>query len=116
MAYPDTKISCVKNIWARQMHFKNIGDQNEGHIHNYDHLTLLAKGKVRVHVDGVVSEFTAPHMIFIQAGKSHYIEALEDDTVAYCVHAVRDRDTQDIIDPSQIPDGINVPGIIRADF
>jgi hypothetical protein len=47
-------------------------------------------------------------MIFIQAGKSHYIEALEDNTVAYCVHALRDKDTEEILDPSQIPAGIDV--------
>jgi quercetin dioxygenase-like cupin family protein len=107
MAYPETKISCVKNIWTRQMYFTKAGDANEGHVHNYDHITLLAHGSVRVHVEGNTSEFTAPHMIYIKAGKSHFIEALEDGTVAYCVHAVRDKDTEDVIDPDQIPMGIN---------
>ena len=108
MAYPETRITCATNLWLRQMHFAKAGDANAGHKHNYDHMTLLATGSVAVHVDGQTTNFTAPHMIFIQAGKSHYIEALEDNTVAYCVHALRDKDTEEILDPSQIPDGVDI--------
>jgi len=89
------------------MHFAKAGDVNEGHKHNYDHMTLLATGKVAVHVNGQTTNFTAPQMIFIQAGKSHYIEALEDNTVAYCVHALRDKDTEEILDPAQVPAGVD---------
>lgn len=95
------------------MYFQKAGDANEGHVHNYDHITLLAYGSVRVHVDGNTTEFKAPHMIYIKAGKSHYIEALEDGTVAYCVHALRDKDTEDVLDPDQIPLGINVADLAR---
>jgi quercetin dioxygenase-like cupin family protein len=89
------------------MFFAKAGDANEGHVHNYDHTTLLAYGSVRVHVDDNATDFKAPHMIFIKAGKSHYIEALEDGTVAYCVHALRDKDSEDILDPDQIPAGVD---------
>ena len=105
MAYPETKMSCVKNLWTRQMYFAKAGDANEGHVHNYDHTTLLAYGSVRVHVEGKTTDFKAPHMIYVKAGKSHFIEALEDGTVAYCVHALRDKDTHDMLDPDQIPLG-----------
>jgi quercetin dioxygenase-like cupin family protein len=108
MAYPEVKMSCVKNLWTRQMYFAKAGDANEGHIHNYDHTTLLAYGSVRVHVDGKTTDFKAPQMIYIQAGKSHHIEALEDGTVAYCVHALRDANTEEIIDPSQVPLGVDL--------
>lgn len=113
MAYPETKMSCVKNIWTRQMYFYKAGDANEGHIHNYDHITLLAYGSVRVHVEGNATDFKAPQMIYVQAGKSHFIEALEDGTVAYCVHALRDVDSGDVIDPSQVPLGVN---LLEADL
>ena len=89
------------------MYFAKAGDANEGHVHNYDHTTLLAYGSVRVHVNGQTTDFKAPQMIYIQAGKSHFIEALEDGTVAYCVHALRDANTEEIIDPSQVPMGVN---------
>lgn len=105
--YPEQKITCVKNLWTRQMFFAKAGDANEGHVHNYDHITLLAHGSVRVHVDDKTTDFKAPHMIYIQAGKSHFIEALEDGTVAYCVHALRDANTEEIIDPDQIPLGVD---------
>lgn len=108
MAYPETRITCATNLWLRQMYFAKAGDANEGHIHNYDHMTLLAYGSVRVHVENKTTDFKAPHSIFIKAGKSHYIEALEDGTVAYCVHALRDKNTEEILDPTQIPAGVNV--------
>jgi quercetin dioxygenase-like cupin family protein len=114
MAYPNTKMSCVKNIWARQMFFAKAGDKNEGHTHNYDHLTLLAHGSVRVDVDGNITEFKAPHMIYVKAGKSHFIEALEDGTVAYCVHALRNAETEEILDPDQIPLGVDARTIITT--
>lgn len=107
MAYPETRMTCAGNLWLRQMHFKNAGDANEGHVHEYDHLTLLAYGSVRVHVNGETTDFKAPQMVFIQKGKSHFIEALEDGTIAYCVHALRDKDTEEILDPSQIPNGVD---------
>jgi quercetin dioxygenase-like cupin family protein len=107
MSYPDTKITAACNLWLRQMYFAKAGDANEGHVHNYDHMTLLAHGSVNVHVDEKATKFVAPHMIFIKAGKSHFIEALEDGTIAYCVHALRDKDTEEILDPNQIPLGTN---------
>lgn len=107
MGYPNTKMTCVSNLWLRQMHFEKAGDKNEGHVHNFDHVTLLAHGAVKVHVEGNITEFRAPQMIFIKKGKSHYIEAVEDGTIAYCVHALRDKDTEEILDPDQIPAGVN---------
>ena len=107
MALPENKFTCVSNLWLRQMVFKNKGDRNEQHTHNYDHITLLTTGSVKVTVDDVSTEFTAPQMIYIKQGKVHNIEALEDNTIAFCVHALRDKDTGDILDPSQIPLGID---------
>lgn len=116
MGYPETRITCASNLWLRQMYFTKAGDANEGHVHNYDHMTLLAHGKVKVHVDGNTTEFAAPHMIFIKAGKSHFIEAVEDGTVAYCVHALRDKDTAEILDADQIPAGVDLfaAGLVAA--
>jgi quercetin dioxygenase-like cupin family protein len=89
------------------MHFKQAGDMEMGHMHQFDHLTLLAKGKLKVTVEGVATEFTAPHMIYIRADKVHELVALADETVAYCIHALRDKENNDILDPSMIPAGVN---------
>lgn len=110
MSYPETKLTCVSNLWLRQMHFVSAGDKNEGHVHNYDHVTLLAKGSVRVDVEGQTTTFFAPHMIYIAKGKRHFLTALENDTVAYCVHALRTGEREeDILDPAMIPKGIENP-------
>jgi uncharacterized protein YijF (DUF1287 family) len=106
MAQPTPKISLVSNTWVKQMHFAKAGDVNSGHKHIFDHQTLLAKGKVKVLVEDKETEFTAPTIIFIRAGYEHTLVAQEDDTVCYCIHAIRDGERiEDIIDPEAIPEG-----------
>lgn len=107
MSQPIVHLGCVANLFSRMMRFKNAGDVEYGHTHQFDHLTLLAKGKLKVTVDGVASEFTAPHMIYIHKDKVHELEALVDETVAYCIHALRDKDSGEILDPSMIPAGVD---------
>lgn len=107
MSSPIISIGCVSNLFSRMMYFKNAGDIEIGHTHQFDHLTLLAKGKLRVTVEGNTSEFTAPHMIYIHKDKVHELEALTDETVAYCIHALRDKGNNEILDPSMIPNGVN---------
>lgn len=107
MNQPDINIGCVANLYSRMMHFQKAGDVEIGHTHQFDHLTLLAKGRLKVVVDGKESIFTAPHIIYIKADKVHELTALTDQTVAYCIHALRDKDNNDILDPSMIPDGVN---------
>lgn len=104
---PHIKLGCVANLFSRMMHFKKAGDIEHGHTHAFDHLTLLAVGTLRVTVEGKTTEFKAPHMIYIHKDKNHELVALEDNTVAYCIHALRDRDTGDILDPSMIPAGVD---------
>lgn len=103
---PEVAIGCVSNMWSKMMDFKKAGHTEYGHTHTFDHMTLLARGSLQVTVDGVASNFSAPHMIFIKAGKFHELTALEDDTLAYCIHALRDSNG-DILDPAMIPKGVN---------
>ncbi len=107
MSLPIVKIGCVANLYSRMMHFEKAGDAEQGHAHCFDHLTLLAKGKMRVIVDGKTTDFTAPHMIYIAKDKLHVLEALTDQTVAYCIHALRDKENNEILDPEMIPQGVN---------
>jgi hypothetical protein len=90
------------------MAFRSAGDVENGHSHKFDHLTLLAAGALKVTVDGEATEFKAPHMIFIRKGKDHELVALEDNTLAFCIHALRTGDrVEDIIDPASLPNGLN---------
>jgi quercetin dioxygenase-like cupin family protein len=102
MTTPEVKLGFVYNLFSRMMHFKNAGDIEQGHVHQFDHLTLLATGSLRVTIDGASTDFTAPHMIFIRKDKMHELVALEDNTVAYCIHAV-ENGGEDIVDPSMMP-------------
>jgi quercetin dioxygenase-like cupin family protein len=104
---PDIKLGCVANLFSRMMHFKSAGDVEHGHTHSFDHLTLLATGALRVTVEGKTTDFKAPHMIYIHKDKNHELVALEDNTVAYCIHALRDKDSGEILDPSMIPTGVD---------
>jgi quercetin dioxygenase-like cupin family protein len=114
MNQPIIYIGCIANLFSRMMHFAKAGDVEIGHTHQFDHLTLLAKGKLKVTVEGLSTDFTAPHMIYIHKDKVHELEALTDETVAYCIHALRDKENNEILDPSMIPQGVNPLSIAAA--
>jgi len=112
MAQPKVKITCVSNLYCREMLFCSAGDTEIGHTHAFDHITFLSSGKLRVETDLGSTDFAAPQMIFIHRDHRHTLTALENRTVAYCIHALRNGDgVGDIIDPEMIPQGISVPEI-----
>lgn len=87
------------NIWVRQHVLERKGDKSLGHKHFFDHVTLLTKGKVEVTVEGKEpKQFTAPTFIVIKKEQEHKIVALEDDTIYYCVFALRNIDGEVIGD------------------
>ena len=113
------KIGMVANLYSRMMHFESVGDFEAGHTHQFDHLTLLASGRLQITVDGNVSEFEAPHMIYIHKDKMHELVALEPNTVAYCIHPMRlGERVEDIVDPSMVPEGVQLPhdNLLCAEF
>jgi quercetin dioxygenase-like cupin family protein len=66
------------------------------HKHNYDHLSILAQGKVKVLFDNdVVETYTAPACINIKKGINHTILALEDSTW-FCIHHTFETDMNKI--------------------
>jgi quercetin dioxygenase-like cupin family protein len=96
------------------MHFKKTGDTELGHAHTFDHLTLLASGSLQVTVDDKTTVFNAPHMIFIKAEKVHELTAMQDNTVAFCIHALRSGErVEDIIDPESVPNGVELVELTR---
>jgi quercetin dioxygenase-like cupin family protein len=56
------------------------------HAHRFDHLSILASGRVRVTVDGESREVEGPACLVIAAGKVHEVLSLTD-AVWYCIHA-----------------------------
>lgn len=108
MNTPKVTMGCVANVFSKQIYFEKAGDIENGHKHPFDHLTLLANGSVKIVVEGQETTFKAPHMIYIHKDKIHELTALEDNTVVYCIHALRDGNgVDDILDPAMIPNGVN---------
>lgn len=94
------------NIWVRQNVLAKAGDKTNGHLHLFDHVSLLAKGKVEVQVEGHPPRvFTAPTFIVIKKENRHSFTALEDDCLWYCVFAIRDvdGDISDIVPETSLP-------------
>lgn len=73
------------------------------HKHKYDHLSILAYGRVVVAVDGKQLIYEAPSCITIEANKEHSILAVED-AVWYCIHATEETDA-DKVDKVLIKEG-----------
>jgi quercetin dioxygenase-like cupin family protein len=104
MSAPTVNIGTVANVFVRQMVFAAAGDHELVHTHSFDHLTLLAKGSMSVLVKDKETVFTAPSMIYIEANTEHTLTAASEQTVAYCIHALREP-TGDIIAPDMVPEG-----------
>jgi hypothetical protein len=113
---PYVAISCVSNVFIKQMTFIKKGDFEQGHSHTFDHVTLLASGKIRLTALGKSTDFTAPHHIFIKSGITHELVALEDNTVVHCIHALRNGErVEDIINPASVPIHVSSE-FIETDF
>jgi quercetin dioxygenase-like cupin family protein len=66
------------------------------HQHTYDHLSILAQGKVKVLFDeDKVEEYTAPACINIVKNLNHVIVALEDSTW-FCIHQTEETDVNKV--------------------
>lgn len=75
-------------VYAKELIMLKAGGGVEQHVHKHDHLSLLACGRVSVTADGNQTVYTGPTGILIRAGVSHKIEALTDNVLWYCVHAI----------------------------
>jgi quercetin dioxygenase-like cupin family protein len=75
------------------------------HEHNYDHLSILAKGKVIVETDESKTTYTAPVCIEIKKGLHHSITALED-AVWFCIHATEETDVDKVDEVLIMKEGV----------
>lgn len=86
------------NIFIREMRFPKAGDVVDGHAHDFDHTTYVARGALRIErlgVDGkversVVKRASDGHnWVLIRAGVWHRLTALEDDSMGHCIYSHR---------------------------
>lgn len=76
-------------LFTRLMIFKDAGDQEPEHSHRDGHFTALLVGKALFNVEGRLVEKTAPCLVWIAAGSKHQITALDQGTIAACIHDKR---------------------------
>ncbi|QQK03846.1 hypothetical protein JFN94_06700 [Burkholderia anthina] len=81
-------------VYAKRMNLP-AGHYAETHSHVYDHMSILACGRVLITLDGNVREYDGPAVVEIKAGKMHRIEALTD-SVWFCVHATSETDPEKV--------------------
>ena len=105
MSEPVTDLKLVDNVFVKMHRFLNAGDTHQGHAHAFDHITLLATGKVLMKHDNGEQEFAAPHLIVTPKGITHQFIALEPNTVFCCIHAIREGNAvDDIASPDITPE------------
>lgn len=87
-------------VAVRRFVLEKVCHESVGHEHNYDHLTIVVKGRLRVtytytkdgrEVSGS-AEYSAGEDVVIKAHVRHTLKALEDNTVYLCVFSHRDFD------------------------
>lgn len=101
MSSPKTDLKIVDNVLVKLHHFLEKGDTHKGHAHEFDHITLLANGAVKMVHDNGEAEYKAPYLIVTPKGINHQFTALEANTVFCCIHAIREKDELNgIADPS----------------
>jgi quercetin dioxygenase-like cupin family protein len=77
----------VGGLYFRAILLEKTGSVVPQHKHPFNHVTLVASGKVRMWVDGAwVGDFSGFYAIEIEANKEHVFQALEDNTRLSCVH------------------------------
>ena len=97
------EIKMADGIFVKQMSVPLAGTIIPQHSHTYEHLSMLAYGSVRLWKDGVdMGEFHAPRGITIAAGCKHTFKPLEDKTVIYCIHNIKDAEGVSIKEEHQI--------------
>lgn len=83
------------NIFIRPNPLAKKGEKVDGHKHNFDHTTFVIRGSVHVKAklpDGTIKEkdFEAGDHFLVRAEVEHEIEALEDNSLFYCIYSHRD--------------------------
>jgi quercetin dioxygenase-like cupin family protein len=87
--YEEMDLQIVDDIFVKSTIVKE-GTYLKQHRHEFDHITVVAHGSVRMWVDDIwTGDFKAPDLIHVAANKSHSFVALTDATIM-CVHRIHE--------------------------
>ena len=89
-----TKHYFNSGIYTREMRLPK-GWEARSHKHKFSHTSILASGQVKVTVDNITTEYSAPAVLSIAAGIVHVIYAYTD-SVWFCIHATEETDVSNI--------------------
>jgi quercetin dioxygenase-like cupin family protein len=96
------EMAIADNVLVYMNYLIEKGDEIQDHAHVFDHITLLARGSVKMEHDGGSKEYTAPYLIITPKNIQHKFTALEDKCLLCCIHAIRDGDEIEDIAPQDI--------------
>lgn len=86
---PDVSFASEDGIFIKQMYLRDALTTVPQHAHEYDHVSMLAVGSVRVWSNGAyVADYKAPCAITIRARTKHTFLSLEPGTTIYCIHNI----------------------------
>jgi len=95
------------NVFIREMPFEKAGDVVDGHAHNFDHTTYVARGALLVEAldaDGKVMRSATKraadghNWVLIRAGVCHRITALEDNSIGHCIYSHRNGQAEIVLE------------------
>lgn len=94
-----SQLEIVGPVGIRKMHLEKTCDHHVWHEHNYDHTSVILRGRATVHfnyeengktVEGVSPEFGPGEAIVIKAKTRHMIKSMEPNTHWICIFSHRD--------------------------
>lgn len=110
------------NVFVREMRFGKAGEIVNGHAHNFDHTTYVARGALRVdqlaapiqvgtdatgaptYEDGAILKTVVKratdgyNWVLIKAGVHHRITALEDGSIGHCIYSHRNPQAEVVVE------------------
>lgn len=96
----ETKHHFNSGVYSREMRFPK-GWFVESHKHCFDHMSILAQGKVKLIVNDEEFIYEAPYVLNIKKDTQHRIEALED-SVWFCIHVTQGTNVTSVEEVEQI--------------
>lgn len=83
----ETDLSITDSLFVKSFLIPKAGTFLPQHVHNYDHVSVVAAGGVGVwEEDEFRANYRAPASLVIPAGKRHTFRTLANNTVILCVH------------------------------
>lgn len=101
---PEEALSALYGgVFVKAYRAPDAGTLMPQHAHTYPHLSIVARGGVRVWAGDLdLGTFNAPAAVRIAARTKHRFLTLEDDTLVLCVHNADHGEAADVHEEHQL--------------